>query len=212
MPRMEAFVTLQVAAAPRRSETLGLFWDQIDRYGRQAKMPTSKIGRPRKLALRTEAVVLLKQLPRTSDLVFDILLRTLLEVWRRICKAAGIEDLRIHDLRHEGIRCAAESGLFPTILDLQAFSGHRDLRSLSRYTHMCTTALAIRADQAEAVRLEKMEHNGRLRLKQSALSNLGGAADTVRVSPSVLDAPPADEAALPSNVVVFRAFRSASQS
>ncbi len=104
--------------------------------------------------------------------LFDIALKTLLKAWRRICDAAGIEDLRIHDLRHEGISRAAESGLFPTILDLQAFSGHRDLRSLSRYTHLCMTALAIRADQAEAARLEKMEHNGRMRLKQSALSSL----------------------------------------
>ncbi len=204
IPKMEAFVTFQLAVAARRSETLGLFWDQIDWDGRQAKMPTSKNGRPRKLALRTDVMALLKQLPKTSDLVFDIPLKTLLKAWRRICETAGIEDLRIHDLRHEGISRAAESGLFPTILDLQAFSGHRDLRSLSRYTHLCTTALAIRADQAEAARLEKMEHNGRLRLKQSMLSNLGGAADTVRVSPSVLDAAPADEAPLPSNVVVGR--------
>jgi len=127
-------------------------------------------------------------------------------------QAAGIENLRIHDLRHEGISRAAESGLFPTILDLQAFSGHRDLRSLSRYTHLCTTVLAIRADQAEAARLEKMEHNGRLRLKQSTLSNLGGAADTFRVSPSVLDVPPAEGPTLPSNVVVLQAFQGAAKS
>ncbi|VTU18251.1 site-specific integrase [Variovorax sp. RA8] len=214
IPTMEAFLVFQLATAARRSEALGLFWDQIEWDGRQAKMPTSKNGRPRKLALRTDVMALLKQLPRTSDLVFDIALKTLLKAWRRICDAAGIEDLRIHDLRHEGISRAAESGLFPTILDLQAFSGHRDLRSLSRYTHLCMTALAIRADQAEAARLEKMEHNGRMRLKQSALSSLGGATATVRSSPCVLDKADSvatDTESVPDNVVVFRAFQRAVQ-
>ncbi len=127
IPMMETFVIFQLGTAARRSETLGLFWDQVDWHGRQAKMPTSKNGRPRKLALRTDVMGLLQQLPRTSDLVFDIGLKTLLKAWRRICEAAGIEDLRIHDLRHEGISRVAESGKFPTILDLQAFSGHRVL-------------------------------------------------------------------------------------
>lgn len=36
--------------------------------------------------------------------------------------------------------------------------------------------------------MEKMEHNGRLRLKQSVLTNLGSATDMVRESPSMLDA------------------------
>ena len=206
IPMMETFVIFQLGTAARRSETLGLFWDQVDWHGRQAKMPTSKNGRPRKLALRTDVMGLLQQLPRTSDLVFDIGLKTLLKAWRRICEAAGIEDLRIHDLRHEGISRVAESGKFPTILDLQAFSGHRDLRSLSRYTHLCTTALAVRADEAEAERLEKMGHNGRMRLKQSTLLNLGGAAQTFRESTLVeSEVRAAEPAAISTNVLPFRA-------
>jgi hypothetical protein len=71
------------------------------------------------------------------------------------------------------------------------------------------TALAIRADQAEAARLEKMEHNGRSRLKQSMLSNLGGATATMRSSPSALDKVATDTDSVPDNVVVLRAFQRA---
>lgn len=206
IPMMETFVIFQLGTAARRSETLGLFWDQIDWNGRQAKMPTSKNGRPRKLALRSDVMALLQQLPRTSDLVFDIGLKTLLKAWRRICDAAGIEDLRIHDLRHEGISRVAESGKFPTILDLQAFSGHRDLRSLSRYTHLCTTALAIRADEAEAERLKKIDHNGRMRLKHSTLLHLGGGIQEGCEPPlAECDAQVAKAAVFSTNVLPFRA-------
>lgn len=205
---METFLIFQLGTAARRSETLGLFWDQIDWSGRQAKMPTSKNGRPRKLALRSDVMALLQQLPRTSELVFDISLKSLTKAWGRICDAASIKDLRIHDLRHESISRMAESGKFPTVLDLQAFSGHRDLRSLSRYTHLCTTALALTADEAEAERQAKMTHNGRTRLKESTLTHFGGAAEPTRLSPLLFDElQPADEpepsASSAGNVIQF---------
>ncbi len=211
IPMMETFIQFQLATSARRSETLGLFWDRINWERRTAFVPTSKNGRPHHLSLRTDVMALLRQLPRTSDAVFDISLKTLLKAWRRICEAAGIEDLRIHDLRHEGISRMAESGLFRTVLDLQAYSGHRDLRSLSRYTHLCATSIARLSEQAEANRLEQMEHNGRQRLKKSTLTSLGGGTDTVRESPSMLDAAHVVEMELPSNVVVFEAFQRASR-
>ena len=107
VPRMEVFLLFQLATAARRGETLGLFWDRLDWDEKTAFIPTSKNGRPRKLSVRSDILALLQQLPRTSDLVFDISLKELLAAWNRICEAAGVEDLRIHDLRHEGISRAA---------------------------------------------------------------------------------------------------------
>jgi integrase len=52
----------------------------------------------------------------------------------RACKILGIEDLRFHDLRREGI-----SRLFEvdrTIPQVAAVSGHRSWTSLKRYTHI----------------------------------------------------------------------------
>lgn len=184
---METFLIFQLGTAARRGETLALLWENVDLSRRQAMLPTSKNGRPRKLALRSDVIALLEQLPRDSELVFNIGMKSLTKAWSRICDAAGIDDLRIHDLRHEGISRMAESGKFPTVLDLQAFSGHRDLRSLSRYTHLCTTALALTADEAEAERQAKMTHNGRTRLKESRLTYFGGAAEQTKQSPLLFD-------------------------
>src|SRR5262249_14571275 len=52
----------------------------------------------------------------------------------RACKILGIEDLRFHDLRHEGISRLFEMGR--TIPQVAAVSGHRSWTSLKRYTHI----------------------------------------------------------------------------
>lgn len=62
-----------------------------------------------------------------------------------------------------------------------------------------------------ANRLEKMEHNGRFRLKKSTLTNLGGGTDSVRESPSMREAAHVVNSELPSNVVVFEAFQRAAK-
>ena len=177
VPQLEALVQFLLSTACRRGEALGLFWDRIDWDERTAFLPTTKNGRPRKLSVRSDVLALLKSLPRESDLVFDIGVKDLANAWTRICDAAGIEDLRIHDLRHEGISRAAESGKFSTVLDLQAYSGHRDIRSLSRYTHLCAGAITQHLEEAEAARQEQLGNKGRLRLKQSDLNWFGGGVD-----------------------------------
>lgn len=173
----ETFITFQLATAARRGETLALTWDRVNREKQTAHVPTSKNGRPRHLSLRRDVLDLLEQLPRDSDLVFDIGIKELLNAWKKICDNAGIENFLIHDCRHEALSRAAESGLFPTILDLQGYSGHRDLRSLSRYVHLSPTTRARRLEAAEAQRQQELCAFGRQRLKASDMLPFGGAAE-----------------------------------
>lgn len=178
IPFFEAFVMYLLATAARRGEALGQFWDRVDFDAQTAYLPTSKNGRPRILSIRRDVLRLLEQLPRTSDLVFDMGEKELRNAWKRMCERANLEDLHMHDLRHEAISRAAESGLFPTVLDLMAFSGHRDLSSLSRYTHLMPSAIAKRLDDAEDKRLQEMTHKGRQRLKHSTMMFLGDGVST----------------------------------
>ena len=72
-------------------------------------------------------------------------------------------------VEHEAISRVAEAssntpGGF-SLLDLQHFSGHRDLRMLQRYSHLCTSALAKKLDAAFAG--PTYQHRGRTRLKKS---------------------------------------------
>jgi integrase len=181
VPLIETFVRFQLMTAARRGETLKVRWADIDFEARSVYLAETKNGRPRKLPLRAELVELLLALPRTSEHVFPITQDKLTKAWRRIGQRAGIDDLHIHDLRHEAISLMAETGQF-SLIDLQAFSGHRDVRMLLRYSHLCVTKLAHRLDQAFAQSDTSHDiqlHHGRRRL----------AAQTVPLSEILADTP-----------------------
>lgn len=213
-PWMEAFAQFQLMTGARRSETMSLTWRNVDLDQQTAFIPESKNGRPRKLPLRSDAIALLQELPRCGEFVFPMSVDALRKAWTRICTAAGLvgqDELHIHDLRHEAIsRVADAGGRLPggfSLVDLQAFSGHRDTRMLLRYTHLCTPALAKRLDQAFANEAQTALHRGRRRLKKGAnlsMSELvSGAPTEVAQQVSDLDSAPRPS----SNVIPLRARR-----
>ncbi|MGE8561283.1 MAG: tyrosine-type recombinase/integrase, partial [Acinetobacter sp.] len=71
--------------------------------------------------------------------------------WRDAIKMNGIEDLRFHDLRHEGITRLAEDGL--TIPQLQQVSLHESWESLRRYVNLKNRR--DRLDFVEAMKVAK---------------------------------------------------------
>ena len=175
VPWYETFIQFQLMTAARRGETLDLLWSNVDLDAQTAYLPKTKNGRPRKLALRSGLVAMLRQLPRTSERVFDFTSDGLRKAWDRICQHAGLvgaDDLHIHDLRHESISRMAEAssntrGGF-SLIDLQHFSGHRDIRMLLRYAHLCTQGLAKRLDAAFNTEEHFEIHRGRKRLAKGA--------------------------------------------
>jgi integrase len=171
----ETFIHFLLMTGARRCEALNLTWSRLDLEAQTAFLPDTKNGRARKLSIRMDLVRLLRQLPRDSDRVFPIAIDGLRNAWGRICTQAGLtgdHELRIHDLRHEAISRVAEAssntpGGF-TLVDLQAFSGHRDTRMLLRYAHLCAQSLAKRLDAAFSDTNQVACHHGRRRLKGDA--------------------------------------------
>jgi len=189
VPLFEVFIQFQLMTAARRGETLGLTWSDIDLEAQTAFLAETKNGRARTLPLRADLVELLMDLPRSDNRVFPIRVDALKHAWTRITARAGVDDLHIHDLRHEAISRVAEVGAF-SLVDLQAFSGHRDTRMLLRYSHLCATQLADRLDkafgeQAGHNRQRTLTHRGRRRLKAGDMS----IADIVRDSMPAVEQP-----------------------
>lgn len=107
------------------------------------------------------------------------------KAWARICSKAdltGDAELRVHDLRHEAISRVAEAGSNTpggfSLVDLQHFSGHRDVRMLLRYAHLCTQSLAKRLDAAFADDGQTTTHHGMRRLKKGANVTLAELVST----------------------------------
>lgn len=221
VPLFETFVNFQLMTGARRSEGLSMTWDRIDFDNQTAFIPESKNGRPRKLPLRKDLMDLLKRLPRTEARVFPVSMDALRKAWGRICEMAslvGPDDLHIHDLRHEAISRVADAGAkLPggfSLVDLQAFSGHRDTRMLLRYTHLCTPSLAKRLDEAFADQAQYTLHRGQRRLKEGAALTLKDITNFRQVDPLVGEQPPVQSpdglpSELPSNVLPFRTRRAA---
>lgn len=131
-------VRIALETGMRMGEILALEWRHVDLPARVATLPDTKTGEARQVPLSSAAVAAISGLPRhiTRGRVFWSWQRadSLENTWRRAVKAAGIEDLRFHDLRHEAVSRLFELGLNP--MEVASISGHKTLQMLKRYTHL----------------------------------------------------------------------------
>jgi len=138
---LKPFIVFAVETAMRRGEVLALNWSEINRTKSIAQITMSKNGRSRAVPLSSRALTLLSDLPQSLEgHVFPLSIDSLRSTWRVACKRAEIEDLRVHDLRHEATSRFFERGL--SVMEVASITGHRDLRMLARYTHLKAEDLA----------------------------------------------------------------------
>jgi integrase len=181
IPLFETLIHFLLMTAARRGEALKLGWQDLDFDGRSAYLAETKNGLPRSLPLRERLVIMLKTLPRDGERVFAVSMDALRKAWVRITSSADIQDLHIHDLRHEAISRVAETSKF-SLIDLQKFSGHRDIRMLMRYAHLCTRHMALKLDEAFANEDQATLHRGRRRLKAGATVSVTELVNTAPAS------------------------------
>ena len=128
-------ITWAIETAMRRGEIAAMRWDHLDRKARVLLIPETKTGTPRRVPLSTAALGVLDGLPRRLDgRVWGMRPDSISQAFERVCKAAGIEGLTFHDLRHEATSRLFEKGLNP--MQVAAITGHKTLQMLKRYTHL----------------------------------------------------------------------------
>src|SRR5262249_20954784 len=72
------------------------------------------------------------------------------KAWGRICKAAKLKELRIHDLRHSFASVGASSG--HSLLVVGKLLGHAQASTTQRYAHLSEDPVAA-ASEAIAARI-----------------------------------------------------------
>ena len=136
-------VRFAIETGMRMGEILSLEWRYVDMAQRVATLPDTKTGDARQVPLSTAAIAAISTLPRhiKDGRVFWTWSRadSLENAWRRAVKAAGIIDLRFHDLRHEAVSRLFELGL--NAMEVASISGHKTLQMLKRYTHLKASEL-----------------------------------------------------------------------
>lgn len=132
---MSNIIEFAIQTGMRVGEIASLEWSNISLHQRIAHLPDTKNGSSRDVPLSTMAVqVLSQQHGYDNDQPFPITKHGIGAAFRKICKQAGIKNLRFHDLRHEAISRLFEHGLL--IPEVALISGHKDFRMLARYTHL----------------------------------------------------------------------------
>ncbi|MGE4483207.1 tyrosine-type recombinase/integrase [Acidocella sp.] len=138
----------------RLSEIQTLQWAHVHLAEAELRLPDSKTG-AKTVHLGNVAVDLLHVLPHVKDNPYVIAgakkgehLTDLQKPWRRIRKAAGLEDVRIHDLRHSFASggLAVGEGL-PMIGKLL---GHTQVQTTARYAHLAADPIKAAADRISA--------------------------------------------------------------
>ncbi len=132
-----------VATAMRISEVCRLTWSDLDAEKRtiivrDRKHPSQKFGNDQVVPLLDatghDALAIVQRQPRGQSRIFPYSHRTVGTYVTRAVAALGIDDLHLHDLRHEGISRLFEAGY--RIEQVALVSGHRDWAMLRRYTHV----------------------------------------------------------------------------
>lgn len=141
-----SLIEIAIETAMRRGELATLEWPQIDLRKRIAHLDMTKNGDRRDVPLSSHAVAILKGLKPSGNnpkgSVFGLRPDSISQAFDRVCGRAGIDDLRLHDLRHEATSRLFERGLNP--MEVAAITGHKTLQMLKRYTHLRAEDLAKR--------------------------------------------------------------------
>jgi len=138
-----AAIKLLLLTGARVNEVLQARWDWVDWDRNNIILPDSKTG-PKPLFLSNPALVVLRDLsarPEAATSAFIIKGRlagkplvNLAKPWKGLCRAADLDGVRIHDLRHTAASVGVGHGLSLPIIG--RLLGHSQPQTTNRYAHV----------------------------------------------------------------------------
>ncbi len=145
-------IRLLLLTGCRRGEIVGLRWSEVQ--DGMLALADSKTG-PRTVPLGSRALAILSRQPRgESPFVFPSPRDPArprgpeLSLWYRVRREAGIEDCRLHDLRHTVASHAVMNGVpLPVVSRLL---GHSTVRMTLRYAHLADRDIEAAAERVGA--------------------------------------------------------------
>ena len=138
----------------RRNEILTLRWEDVHLDVNELRLRDSKTG-PRAVPLSPAAVKVIAELPRAAGNPWVIAgrrpgarLSDFNSHWYRVRSRAGLEDVRLHDLRHSfASRALALGESLPMIGKLL---GHTKIQTTARYAHLARDSIHVSAARVAA--------------------------------------------------------------
>lgn len=147
-----AAIKLLALTGCRENEILSLRWDAVDLERGYLRLADSKTGRSVR-PIGASAAALLSSLPRIDGnphvlpgLKENEHLKEIKRVWYSVRYAAGLDGLRLHDLRHSFASVPATSG--ESLLVVRSLLGHKRVATTERYAHLSDDPVKRAANSA----------------------------------------------------------------
>jgi integrase len=143
---LQFIVLFLIYTGARKREVMDANWGAIDWLRKSWRIPKTKSGKIRHVPLSNGALEVLEKLklnfigepikdapifpnPRTGKPYVNFYYS-----WNNARKRAGLNDFRIHDLRHSFASSLVNAGR--SLYEVQELLGHADIKTTSRYAHL----------------------------------------------------------------------------
>jgi integrase len=148
-PYAAAAIRLLLLTGARLREILHLRWEHVDLERGLLLLPESKTGR-KTIVLNAPALAILDGLERQGPYVIvgegpDRPRADLKRPWEMVANRAGLEGVRLHDLRHTHASFGAGAGLGLPIIG--KLLGHTQAATTQRYAHLDADPLRRASDK-----------------------------------------------------------------
>jgi integrase len=139
-PAAIAAIRLLILSGARKGEILGLQWRWVSFERSLIELPDSKTG-SKVIYLNAPATALLAGLPRIDGNPYVLPgervgahIVSIEKTWRRVRHAAGLDEVRLHDLRHSFAAVGVSAGFSLPLIG--GLLGHTEIATTQRYAHL----------------------------------------------------------------------------
>jgi integrase len=159
-PWAAAGLRLCLLTGARQGEVLATKWADVHFAQKIIRLADSKLNEPRTIHLSDAAIEVLKTIPRREPYVIAGAdpgepFKNLSRSWIIARKYAGLDDVRLHDLRHSYASLAAGRGV--SLQMIGKLLGHKVPATTARYAHLARDAAAAVNDELGAAMAAAIE-------------------------------------------------------
>ena len=145
-PMLQHIISMLILTGARKREVLDAKWEDLDMERNIWRIPTTKAGKARIVPLSDAASVLLIKLRQRKRCAHAFANPATLKPyssmyysWHTARKEAGLNDVRVHDLKHSFASFLVNAGR--SLYEVQTLLGHTQIKTTQRYAHLSTTSL-----------------------------------------------------------------------
>jgi integrase len=170
-PSAIAIIRLLATTGARKGEIVSLRWSEVDMERGFLRLGDSKTG-AKAIPIGAPALQVIECVERVGDSPFVFPaskgaghFQGVERVWRKVRQAAGLPELRLHDLRHSFASVGLARG--STLPIIGAILGHADVKTTSRYAHLADDPVKQAADA-----ISKSVHAALINLSTAEVASL----------------------------------------